>query len=307
VTRFGPSRWASFAAAFACALGVGARADAVRVATYNLDNYLAEDRIVDGVWRPDYPKPEAEKAALRAIVANVAPDVLVLQEMGPPAYLAELRRDLRAEGLDYPHAAHLRAADRDRHLAVLSRLPFAGVERHADLDFAYLDGRLEVKRGMLEVAFDAPPPYGRWLLFAVHLKSPWTERAADPRAELRRAREARACRNRVIERGPDRGFDRYLVAGDFNAPPGSAPRRRFLSKGDRVLGRAVPARDSRGEYWTYFYEKEKAYTTVDGFIASPAFFPAIRGGRGRVVDAPGAMLASDHRMVVIDLAFPAAE
>ena len=30
----------------------------VRVASWNLNNYLTFDRLVDGVYREDYPKPE---------------------------------------------------------------------------------------------------------------------------------------------------------------------------------------------------------------------------------------------------------
>ena len=33
----------------------------IRVASYNVHNYLSMDRIVEGRWRPDYPKPEKEK------------------------------------------------------------------------------------------------------------------------------------------------------------------------------------------------------------------------------------------------------
>ena len=35
--------------------------EVVRVASFNLQNYLSCERIVDGKWRPDYPKPEVEK------------------------------------------------------------------------------------------------------------------------------------------------------------------------------------------------------------------------------------------------------
>ena len=40
----------------------------LRIAAYNLDNYLVADRYVDGGWRPFYPKPESEKAVIRQII-----------------------------------------------------------------------------------------------------------------------------------------------------------------------------------------------------------------------------------------------
>ena len=50
-------------------------AEDLRIATYNLNNYLVTDRFVDGRWRPSYPKPEREKAIIRQIIKDVSPDV----------------------------------------------------------------------------------------------------------------------------------------------------------------------------------------------------------------------------------------
>ena len=79
----------------------GGAPDALTVLTWNVENYVAEDRMVEGEYRTEYPKPEAAKAALRAALRALSPDVLALQEMGPEPYLAELQRDLAAEGKDF--------------------------------------------------------------------------------------------------------------------------------------------------------------------------------------------------------------
>ena len=81
------------------------------MATYNIENYVSTNRMTEAGYRKDYPKPESEKRALRTVMRALDADVLVLQEMGPRAYLDELQRDLKAEGLDYPHVALAEAAD----------------------------------------------------------------------------------------------------------------------------------------------------------------------------------------------------
>ena len=77
----------------------------IRVATLNLDNYLLANRRVEGRYRPDYPKPEDNKKALREIILATDADILAVQEIGVEVFLLELQRDLRLEGLDYPHTA----------------------------------------------------------------------------------------------------------------------------------------------------------------------------------------------------------
>lgn len=273
----------------------------LRIATYNLRNYLVMDRMVAGTWRPAYPKPENEKTILRQIIREVSPDILVLQEMGTLNLLQELRADLSREGLHYEYALHMKGVDEVRHLAVLSTRQPTEVMEHRDLDFKYFDARETVKRGMFELRFDLGGGES-FQLFAVHLKSRFTDNKEDLKSDLRRAREAEACRNRLIERTHERGLSKFLIAGDFNDHPSSATLRRFYQRGDLELGILVPAADSRGEVWTYYYEKEARYEGVDGFIASQAMLPRIKSGRAHIVDSPGALTGSDHRMVYLDIA-----
>ena len=83
---------------------VAAQAESLTLATYNLENYTLANRMTPAGYRPEYPKPEAAKAALRAVLHRLDADLLVLQEIGGPPFLAELVRDLAGEGLVYPHA-----------------------------------------------------------------------------------------------------------------------------------------------------------------------------------------------------------
>lgn len=292
-----------------CVLLVGllvlssASGESIRIATYNLNNYLVMDRHVGAVWRPSYPKPEAEKAIIREVIQQASPDILAVQEVGTLPFLEELRADLAQDNVHYPYAIHMEGVDPVRHVAVLSKLSPTEVVKHQDLDFKYQDGRELVKRGMLELSFERANGTV-FKLFVVHLKSRWTDVKADPESQQRRTREAEACRNRIIERTYDIGVTDFLIAGDLNDHPSSATLRRFYRKGALEIGALVPAADSRGEQWTYFYHKKVEYTLVDGFIASGSLAPQLVTGAGHIVDTPSVLLGSDHRMVYLDLAMP---
>ncbi|HEY9250258.1 MAG TPA: endonuclease/exonuclease/phosphatase family protein, partial [Rariglobus sp.] len=215
------------------------RSEPLTIATYNVENYTLADRTTDGVYRKGYPKPEADKAALRAVIRRMNADVVALQEVGGEPFLAELQRDLRSEGLDYPHAAVMEAEDKDRMIAVLARRPFSRVTKHADLTFKYFAGTAKVRRGLLEVGLANGG--GDVTLFVVHLKSRYTERPDDPLAALQRAGEAVAIRDRILEVFPDPAAARFLVAGDFNDNRTSRPVRAMLERGKTPITEWLPA------------------------------------------------------------------
>ncbi len=283
-------------------LACGLQAAEVRIATYNVRNYVITDRQVGNTWRPMYPKPEVEKTVVREVILDVRPDILVLQEIGSVEFLEELRSDLNREGLHYPYAVHMAGPDQVRHVAMLSMLQPSEVKKHKYLDFKYLDRRERVKRGLLEVSFIGSNNE-RFTVFGLHLKSRWTEDKEDPEARLRRIREAETCRNMIVKRTIDQKRFNYLIAGDFNAFPRSAPLRRFYVRGKLEIGSMVPAFDSRGAEWTYYYKKHSMYQTVDGFVASPSMMEFIKNGQGTIVDQDLKQVGSDHRMVYMDLVF----
>jgi endonuclease/exonuclease/phosphatase family metal-dependent hydrolase len=306
----GLSFWRQTTAKFAASAGSGVvlavcvtaaalRAETFTIATYNVENYVAAGRRVEGVYRPAYPKPEAAKQALRAVIRALDADVLALQEMGPAAYLEELQRDLRAGGVDYPHAALAEAADADRHVAVLSRLPLLRVQTQTGLEFRYFDGREKVKRGVLEV--DLAATGGEVTLFVVHLRSRFTERADDPGSALCRAGEAEAIRDHVLRRFPNPAAARFLVLGDCNDTKDSKPLRLLTKRGKTAITALLDAADPRGETWTYTYFKDDTYGRVDHVLVSPGLVSSVAGGRAQIYDGPGVREASDHRPVVVRL------
>ena len=271
----------------------------LRIATYNVHNYLSVDRLVDSHWRPGYPKPEAEKRALRRTILSVRPDVLAVQEIGSPAYLKELQADLAAGGLFLPYSAQMVSTDGQRNTALLSRIPIYNVIHHENLLFKYFGSQERVERGLLEVDLMIDTsPRTVLRLFVLHLKSKYSKNPEDPDSAKWRLSEAEACRNRILQRTVESGIALYCIAGDFNDHPKSATLRRFYQRGDLLFGRHVPAADDRGEVWTHFYKKHSVYSAIDGFVCSPDLFKWIAGGKGSIV---GDLAGSDHRMVYIDL------
>ena len=278
------------------------RAETWVLTTYNVENYTLADRMVGGIYQPDYPKPEESKHALRRTIRELSPDVLLLQEVGGRSFLNELQRDLLSEGCPYPQADVLEAADPDRRIAWLARVPPMEVRRHTDLTLPYFGKREAVKRGMIELTFATAS--GPFTLFVVHLKSRFTDRPDDLNSDVRRGAEATALRNRILERFPDPSIARFLVLGDFNDSRNSRGVRAFLSRGQTQITHLLPAADSRGEVWTHRYAKEDSYSRVDHILVSPGLHPWILEGRARIGDGAHVHEASDHRPVTVTLRMP---
>jgi endonuclease/exonuclease/phosphatase family metal-dependent hydrolase len=274
-------------------------ASALTVATYNIENYVAADRMVEGVYRSAYPKPEEEKTALRAVIRGLGPDILALQEMGPQPYLEELQRDLKQEGVDYPYAVVLEAVDPDRHVAVLSKVPFKQVQPHPRVPLESSPSVQAVKRGVLEVtiATDA----GDVTVFIIHLKSRRTEDVDDPEGDTRRQREAVAVRDLVLARFPDPSSAKFMICGDWNDTRDSKPVKTLTRRGGTEMGQILAATDGRGESWTHFYHREESYSRIDYILVSAALKPLVVDDCAHVFDGAGVDKASDHRPVFVRL------
>lgn len=277
----------------------GAAAQPLVVASYNVQNYTLADRRVAEGFRPEYPKLEAEKAALRAVIRGLNADVIVLQEIGGPAFLAELRRDLAGEGSSYPHGEAMLAADEARGLGVLSRVPLGAITAHKDLR-ARRRGAEEpeaVRRGLLQV--EVPRAGGALTLFVVHLKSRLAVDKDDPRAEDQRVAEAQAVRDRILALFPDPAPARFLVLGDFNDLPGSRALQAVETRGKTKIATWLEAADSRGHNWTHAYPSAGLYSRFDHAFVSGGLSNQVV--KAWIADAPETARASDHRPLVVEL------
>lgn len=281
--------------------GEGETVSTVRVASWNLRNYLLTDRLLDGQFHREYPKPETEKTALRAVLEAVSPDVLAVQEIGDERFLRELQRDLRTEGLDYPHVAWMAGQDEARHLAVLSRLPFAEVIPHETVRTRFLQRDGVVKRGTLEVVFKTQGV--TWRLFNLHLKSRFSDDPEDPESLERRNAEAAAIREIVRVRVEAEPAIPVFVVGDFNDHRSSRPLRRFLEINERPFLEMFPAADDRGDTWTLHYAHEDRYERIDFVLGNPPAAALLDSGGVVIPDSPEMRQASDHRLLSFALDF----
>ncbi len=299
--KTGARWWPRMVAWLVVAFVAAAEAGTLTVATYNVQNYTLADRRIGG-FRPDYPKPEAEKAALRAMIVAMDADVIALQEVGGEAFLRELRRDLASEGLAYPHIAAMMGADEQRGLGVISRVPLGAVTAHRDL-MAKRRGAEEaepVRRGLLEV--EVPTKGGAVTLFVVHLKSRITENRDDPAAVDQRVAEAQAVRNRVLERFPEPATARFIVLGDCNDTPGSRALGAFEARGKTKISHWVDAVDERGHRWTHVFARPAVYSRFDHALVSPGLWDGESDAvKARILGEPWetVALASDHRPLVM--------
>ena len=265
--------------------------------TWNVENYVAEDRVIEGTYRSAFPKPEKAKAALRAVVREVSADVLALQEMGPGPYLEELQRDLATEGMAYPHRAIVDGPDPKRHVAVLSRVPLAAVRPHHEVRTLARGDPALVSRGVLEATVDLG---GRELtLFVVHLKSRHTSNPADPFSAAQRQSEAEAVRDLVLRRIPRPDAEAYLILGDCNDSPRSRPVQRLRRRGKTRVAELLSAADANGDTWTHRFRREDSYSRVDYILVSPGLRPFVE--RAWVHDSANVRAASDHRPVLVRL------
>jgi len=271
------------------------RAERFKVASWNVENYNLTGRMTDGVRRQDYPKSEQAKARLRLVIRAMDADVLALQEMGGPAFVEELRRDLETEGLRYPHAVCLEGPDPDRRTAILAKRPFAAVRREPRIEtgFALPSPRETValvNRGLLGVTVRAA---GHDVaIVTIHLKSRLTRDPRDPRGEGERRAEAAAIRARLSPAG----F--LLLCGDFNDGPAAAATSLFARD---FLLRLDPA-DAAGETWTYRNDRKGPMNRSDYLFVSPALRPRVI--RTAVIDSPSVRLASDHRPLLTVFELP---
>ncbi len=274
----------------------------LRIATYNVENYIGEA----GGARPVKSK-EAKTKVCESILA-LAPDVLALEEMGGTNDLLELQASLKKNGLDLPYWEHVTGYDTNIHVALLSRFPMLARHPHTNDSFLLAGRRFRVSRGFAEVDIRANAGYS-FALIAAHLKSRRAIAEADE-ADFR-LEEAKILRDWIDARLRTEPNLNLVVLGDLNDLRDSAPIKTILSRGRKALvdtrpaerngGRAPPSgpRSAAREItWTHFYAKEDTYSRIDYIFLSHNMARSWAARESYVLALPDWGLASDHRPIV---------
>lgn len=283
-----------------CALLAGGNLAAANftVGTYNLELYLDA---TNGVMKP---KPDAAKALVRDNIVKLNADILAIQEMGKPSAFDELRGNLKAAGLDYPHAEYVRGADDALHVAVLSKYPIVRRRPHTNESFLLNGRRMRVLRGFAEV--DIKVDNYEFTLIATHLKSKRQTGINDE--EDVREQEAIVLREKIDAILKQRPTANLVVLGDLNDFRNARSTRAVIGRGANALVDTRPAErngDSRTPInqpyggrqivWTHYYAAEDSYSRLDYILISRGMSREWQIDGTFILTLPNWGLASDHR------------
>lgn len=275
--------------------GPASAEQAVVFAHYNIENYLEKNRREGGEVVLG-PKPELEKRTLIRIIKEIRPDILGVAEMGPPDQFQEFQQRLKEAGLEFPFTEYVDGADRERHLALLSR--FEIVERHSLRNPVFdLNGQHEpVERGFLDVTVQVNPAF-RLRIMGAHLKS----KLASPSGEtLLRRNEARLLRKHIEEVLTYEPNLNLLVYGDLNDTKDQPSIQEIL--GSRQAAnrlKEITLADAQGDRWTYYRRQSDTYDRIDYVLTDRALVPQIDESRSYLYRSPDWYTASDHRPAVV--------
>jgi endonuclease/exonuclease/phosphatase family metal-dependent hydrolase len=255
----------------------------VRIVTWNVhDLFDADDRLLPPGAEDEVPSPadvEAKLDAIAAVLARLAADVVLLQEVETRALAVEL--GVRA---GYADARLVEGNDpRGIDVAVLSRLAVARYVSHASEGDG--TGRSLWPRDCVEVHLEAG---GRRIaIVGSHLSSRLSD---DGTRRAAQASRMRAIADAIAAADPSA---LVLAGGDLNDPP-SAPAIAALAGDGAYLDPLPPEATT----WSSGARAER----LDALLVA-------RNGAGAIVRAavePGLDVAraSDHQPVVLDLHLP---
>jgi len=269
--------------------------EGLRFIAYNVENWLTMDRYVDRKLAKNLPKPEAEKQALVKLLATQSPDVIGLCEIGETGDLKEIQDALKAAGLDLPFSHYVGGSDPVRHQGLLSKFPITSTAKPAETEFKMSGRTFGINRGILDASIHVGGKPYRFI--GVHLKS--KREVKDVDQEEMRIHEARLLRrhvDRILQADADA---RLVVYGDFNdTRPSKAFKTVTGSYNDPGYLTAIPAKDSRGEAWTHFWELHDIYSRIDFITVSRALRREVDFQASHIIDDPTWNDASDHRPVL---------
>lgn len=280
------------ASLFLAVLPIRASAEeTITFTSFNVHNYETEASPKHAV------KPDASIAALVHSLERIKPDLLGLCEMGSKNALKDLQSRLSAAGIPLPHAEWVNGPDPDRHLALLSKFPFADKSDVSHCEYMLGAKPVAVRRGFLDVTVQINPAY-RLRLVGAHLKSKLPVPEDESVIRRHEAAKLREHIDSILNENPETNL---LVYGDLNDTRESPPIRELVRfRGKNALFE-LPAADHLGDRWTHYWKTADTYARIDFLLASFALLPEIPEKRGWILRTDNWLEASDHRPVSVGI------
>ncbi|WP_437969146.1 endonuclease/exonuclease/phosphatase family protein [Sorangium sp. So ce260] len=227
-----------------------------------------------------------KREAIAAVLADLDPDVAVLQEVEHLDVLEDLSR-IELGGA-YPHAALVEAYDpRGIDVGALSKIPFDKVVSHRDDRFTLRGTQGPVytfTRDCLELHLTRGGR--RVILLGVHFKA---KAAPDnPDRRLAEAQRARAIADALAAEHPTAAI---AVLGDFNDLPGSPPVEAVAGAVPALL-QDVATVAPPADQWTYDFNGQ--LELIDHHMVNALLWRMLDPGSVRVPHGPSIEGASDH-------------
>ncbi|MEK7952430.1 endonuclease/exonuclease/phosphatase family protein [Luteolibacter soli] len=270
----------------------------VRFVGYNVENWLTMDRYVDGKSLKGAPKPEKERLAVAKVIAEAKPDILGVAEIGHEEDVKDLQAYLEKAGHPMPHSYLNHGVDPTRSLVILSRFPIGKTVVHENLTYRIEGKEYGMQRGILDATIQTP--VGAYRFIGLHLKSKRDVTEGDQ--EEMRLQEAHLLRREldtILKEDPNA---RLVVYGDFNDTRNSPAIKAIhgSGKGPETLN-MIALKDSKGEYWTQFWDFQDVYSRIDYVMLSSALKKSVEWDNCKIIDSEGVDDASDHRPLFVIL------
>lgn len=278
------------------------KADDYTFCAYNLKNWLSMERYDSGSAQEVAPKPLEERKRVVEILADIAPDVLGVCEIGTEADVADLQKRLKSAGVDLPHVARAHGGDPTRSLALLSRFPISAQNSQTDLKYQIGDQTLPMQRGILDATVQFKPDLQVRFL-GVHLKSKREIPGADE--SMMRRNEAHLLRRHIDSIFARETKVKLLCYGDFNEHRNEPAIAEIIgSRASESYMTELPLRDSDGLVWTHFWDSADVYSRLDFLFSSRNLRPQIDLRKASIYSVRDFDKASDHRPLVIRITPP---
>ncbi|MCW1924718.1 endonuclease/exonuclease/phosphatase family protein [Luteolibacter arcticus] len=270
----------------------------VRFVVFNVENWLTMDSYVDGQSQQGRPKPEKERLAVAKVLAGQKPDILGVSEIGTEEDVKDLQGYLERAGHPMAHFYLTGGADPVRSLAILSRFPIGATALHENLTYRSMKREYDMQRGILDASIATPS--GTYRFLGVHLKSKRDSQDGDQ--EEMRLNEAHLFRREIDAVFRDDPKARLVVYGDFNDTRNSPAVKAIRGAGNSPRSlQMIALKDSRGEYWTHYWDYQDLYSRIDYVMVSDALRRSVEWDRCKIVDDPEVATASDHRPLLVIL------